>query len=516
MTAGLRRKGAAQTLYAPAGSGGGWASVFNLVGGRASGRMRLSPTEQLAENAGVVHVAVNRIAEDISALDVRVEVQKRGKGWVHDETHPLALLLASPCTAFDGTELRHVLQQHFSLLGKAALLVVDGTGGQPRELHLLYPHLLEPLPDPVTYVSAYRYSTLNGRQLYFPAFGARADPSGVTVLEARVPDPASPYAGNSAVQAGGHSITLDAEVRAYARFYFANNAVPGAVLESDQAYPGPAAAATLRDNWNETYQGMYNSGKIAPLWGGLKLRTIAPAFKDLAFPEITKATRQDILMHFGVPGPVVGYTDTGALGADTFRAAKAVYQSQTLDPHRKRLQRMLNRLAARWPGCRVVIESPVEEDVAALEKRQLDELKSGGISREEYRAARGYEPDGQPNVWFMPSSVQVRHDLEPVEASPELPPPQDPPPDDTEDTAARAARYRARWAAEYRALRDAAPEARAELPGELHARWAAEGQPLADLAARLRADALATSGGDLHLAYEALKAEARALAEAVP
>lgn len=512
LTGGTRRKGTGGTLYAPHGTGG-WTSVFNLAGQRATGTTRLSAGDQLAQNIGVVHAAVNRIADDISSLDVRVEVQRRGRGWVRDDQHPLALLLAQPCAAFDGPSLRHVLQQHLSLTGRAALLVVDGLGGQPRELHVLYPHLLDPIPHPVEYVSAYRYTSLSGTQTYHPPFRDRPDASGVTVLDSRVPDPSNPYAGNSIVQAAGHSITLDSEVRAYARFYFANNAVPGAVLESDQGYPGPDAAAALRDSWNATYQGMYNSGKIAPLWGGLKLKTIAPAFKDLQFPEITKSTRQDILMHFGVPGPVLGYTDTGALGADTFKAALSVYQKQTLDPHRRRLQALLNRLAARWPGTRVQIESPVEEDIAALEKRQLEEFRTGAISRAEYRGARGYEIDDQPNVWLLPTGVQVVHSLDPTETS--TPPPSTPP-TDGEPRAQRAQRYRLLWADEYRTLRDAPPDpdARRAAGEACRARWQAEGPQVADLADRMRLAALNAAHGDLVTAYEALKAEARALADA--
>ncbi|GGO19543.1 phage portal protein [Deinococcus humi] len=504
----IQRMGAALTrkradgpgLYAPGGIGGWW-SVFQS-GGRESGQVNLNDGERLQNNVGVVHVAVSRIAEDISTLPVHVERARRGGRWEEEPTHPLARLLDNPCQAHDGVSLRHVMQQHLSLLGRAALLVVDGVNGEPRELHVLYPHLLDAVPDPTGFISQYRYRTLNGQQLYFPPFTARPDASGLGVLEVRIPDPVNPYAGSSAVQAGANSITLDAEVRAYARFYFANNAMPGGVLESDQPYPGVDAAAALRESWNETYQGMYNSGKVAPLWGGLKLRSIAPAFKDLAFPEITKASRQDILMHFGVPGPVVGYTDTGALGADTFSAAQAVYQAQTLDPHRKRMERLFNRLSVRFPGVRVRIESPVEEDLAALEKRQLDELKTGAISREEYRAARGYEPDGQPNVWMVPGSLNIRHDLKPQDAEP---PPEDQPPDEPPSPA----RYRQMWAEEYRLLKNAPdPQAAARTAQE---RWEALGSDVAARAMQHRRAALTASGGDLALAYEALKAEAKAL-----
>jgi len=514
LTSTLRRKGTGGNLYAPGGLGG-WTNLFQGFG-RSGGQVRMSEGERLGQNVGVVHTAVNRIAEDVSSLKITVQTWQRQKGgskWVDDPTHPLALLLEQPYRAFDGASLRHVMQQHLCLLGRAALLVVDGTGGAPTELHILYPHRLDAVPDPQNFISEYRYLGLSGEQQYLPVFETRPNPRGIGVLEVRVPDPTNPYAGNSAVQAGSNSITLDAEVRAYGRFYFANNAMPGAVLESDQPYPGVDASRALREEWNQQYQGMYNAGKVAPLWGGLKLKSTAPAFKDLAFPEITKATRQDILMHFGVPGPVLGYTDTGALGADTFSAALRVYQSQTLDPHRKRLERFFNQLARRWPGVQVTIESPVEDDIAAIEKRRLDELDRGVLSRKEYRMLNAYEDDGQPEVWIFPSGAQVHHGLKPEDfAAPvaEVDPNAPPGDQQAEDPKAKAARFRQMWSDEYRELKGG-HDARTAV-ARANARWAREGTDVAELASQLRQKALAASGNDLHLAYEALKAESRTLA----
>jgi HK97 family phage portal protein len=512
ISGGLRRKGSSGNLYAPGGVGG-WTSLFQ-TGGRASGQVRMTELERLQSNVGVMHAAVNRIAEDISSLQIKVQTFQRKQGgskWVDDDTHPLNNLLEHPFRGTDGASLRNVLQQHFSLLGRAALLVVDGTGGIPAELHILYPHRLDANPDPVNFISEYRYTSLSGQQQFFPVFETRPNPRGVGVLEVRIPDPMNPYAGNSSVQAGSNSITLDAEVRAYGRFYFANNAMPGAVLESDMPYPGVDVARALKESWNESYQGGYNAGKIAPLWGGLKLKSTAPAFKDLAFPEITKATRQDILAHFSVPGPILGYTDTGALGADTFKAAKMVYQSQALDPHRKRLQRMLNQIAQRWPNCRVTIESPVEDDLTAVEKRELEEYQAGILSRSEYRIRRGYEPDAQPEIWVMQRGAQVYHGLRPEDMAepvagedPNAVPDPNAPPDTKTPEAKRelASRIRSIWAAEYQQAKAGAfrEDLWAQLPD------------LAPHAALMRERAMQVAGGNLALCYEALKAESKTLA----
>ena len=90
--------------------------------------------------------------------------------------------------------------------------MVDGTGGEPRELHLLYPHRLTAIPDPVNFLSAYRYQGLNGFQQDFPAFETRPNNRGIggyqvpprkrTVCVNRagtvtVTLPSTPYAGQT-------------------------------------------------------------------------------------------------------------------------------------------------------------------------------------------------------------------------------------------------------------------------------------------------------------------------------
>ena len=112
LSASLRRKGTSGNIYAPGGVGG-WTTMIQGFG-RSGGQVRMTESERLSQNVGVVHTAVNRIAEDVSSLKVSVQTWQRQKGgskWVDDPTHPLALLLEAPYRALDGASLRHVMQQ---------------------------------------------------------------------------------------------------------------------------------------------------------------------------------------------------------------------------------------------------------------------------------------------------------------------------------------------------------------------------------------------------------------------
>jgi HK97 family phage portal protein len=504
----LTRKTAPASLYPQTGYGS-WTHV--LLGGNRAGRnLTLNESERLTlGNFGIARAATLRIAEDIAALQARVETRDSQGKWKAVPEHPLQTLIDRPKPWLSGHDLRQTLTQHAVLLGRFALLIQDGTGGLPEELDVLYPHHLEALPHEVRFIGAYRYRTLAGKLTYFNPFDPlQRSIDGLSVLEVRIPDPGNPYAGNSTVQAAGNSINLSAEIHAFSRYYFANNAVPGLMLESEKSYPGPDAARAMRDEWNEGYQGAINAGKAAFLWEGLSAKVLAPAFKELAFPELARATTDDILTLFGVPASILGATRTGSLAGNAADAERKAYQQFTLDPHRRRLQAALNRLAERYgPGVRVVIESPVEADLIQEEKDRRARYMAGIISRKEYRAEAGLPDDGQPDVYAVPSGIRFVTSISDA-AQPAQPVAQALP---SGDERARAARYRSLFAAERKRL-DESGAITPELEASFQAAWEREGgTQLAERAATVRSFAL--NKADPITAYEALKSDgARILA----
>jgi HK97 family phage portal protein len=489
----------------------------------------LSDWERVTSSFGWVRRAVIQRADDLSALAVTVEVRK-GKDWIEAPEHPLAQLLRQPNPWTPWADLCHVWVQHMDLLGKAAWLVLEDSRGLPLELHTLYPFRLWPEPHPVNYISRWRYNAFSGEVQFYADFGGKPDPSGREVLYARIPDPTNPYGGDSTVQAAGNSIGLDAEIRSYAKFYFAQNATPGLVMETEQPYPGAEMARAMADDWNQNYQGAVNAGKTARLWGGFRLKSVAPAFRELEYPALAKTTKEDIFAHFGVPLSIVGDNPKGALGGEAADAERLTYQRHALEPARRRLELTLMRLAARYgPDVRVVVESAIDEAVEQEQEEMRWRYANGVISRSEYREWAGEEPDGQPDVYLVPSTAVVVHDFAPADSGPpqpsdkpELPPGDDPanpetpdlptPPADLPDAEAKARknRYRAQFAAEYKRLKARGLERPdAALSSAFDAEWERLEPGLSAPARRLREFALAKAGRVD--GYEALKSEGAAI-----
>jgi HK97 family phage portal protein len=501
------------------GFGGNWRRGVNQF---------LSDWERVTSSFGWVRRAVVQKADDLSALAVTVEV-RRGKDWIATPDHPLAQLMRQPNPWISWNDFCHIWSQHMDLLGKAAWLVIEDAKGLPLELHALYPFRLCPEPDPIHYINRWRYNALNGQVQYYADFGGKPDPSGLEVLYSRVPDPTNPYSGDSTVQAAGASIGLDAEIRSYAKFYFAQNATPGLVMETDQPYPGPEVARAMAEDWNQNYQGAVNAGKTARLWGGFRLKSTAPAFKDLEFAALSNASKIDIFAHFGVPLSVVGDNSKGSLGGQAADAERLTYQRHTLEPARRRLELHLNRLAARYgQDVRVVVESAIDEAIEQKQEEMHWRYMNGIISRSEYREWAGEEPDGQPDVYLIPGTSVVVHSFEseespkpkaqPISAKIEFPaleaskegdePPvvSSPTPGPDEPTKARKRRFRAQFASEYQRLKARGLDRPDEiLEAQFAAEWEALGLGLAPVASKLRNFALAKS--DRVTAFEALKSD---------
>lgn len=447
-------RAAPEALY-PQQGGGTWFS-FGSGQGR-KGHLNLTAQQQLATQWGWVYRAVTQKADDIALLAVSAET-RQGKKWQQAPDHPLQNLMDAPNPWTTGFEFRHLSQQHLELTGRVAWLVVEGRDGVPAELHTLYPHLLDPLPDPTNYLVGWRYRSLSGQQLNFPNYDPlRPAPDGVSVLALHIPHPSNPYRPNSPAAAAADAIDLDSEIKSFARFYYQNNTMLGGVLETDAIWPGPDKSRAMMTEFNEAFQGVMNAGKTAYLWQGLKYKSITPALKDLDFTNLTQATKQDIFDHFGVPLSIIGTAEKGALGGNAVDSERHKYQRHSLLPASVRLSSLYQKLARRY-GVDVwaSVENPVEENLEEKRKAWQSDLERGVLSRKEYRDLVGYEPDTQPDVYILGNSYTVRDTLLPV-TPPQLEPPvPDVPPPDPEAERRLQNALRGHFASEYRRLRNGA------------------------------------------------------------
>ncbi len=118
-----------------------------------------------------------------------------------------------------------------------------------------------------------------------------------------------------------------------------NNARPSGFLEME-GNADTKMIKRLKKEFRRKYQGYENSYNVQLLEGGLKFKPVTLPPKDLDFIESRKMNRDEILMVFGVPLPVLGiYEDVNRASAVT---AEYMFNKWTLEPLATEIIEQLN------------------------------------------------------------------------------------------------------------------------------------------------------------------------------
>ena len=135
-----------------------------------------------------------------------------------------------------------------------------------------------------------------------------------------------------------NAIGLAIATEEYGAKFFANGAAPSGVLE----HPGTIKDPTrLRENWNSTFGGSANSGKIAVLEEGMKYTPISIAPEQAQFLETRKFQINEIARIFRVPPHMVGDLEKSSFS--NIEQQSLEFVKYTLDPWIIRWEQSLNR-----------------------------------------------------------------------------------------------------------------------------------------------------------------------------
>ena len=106
--------------------------------------------------------------------------------------------------------------------------------------------------------------------------------------------------GLSPLSYARETIDLGLSAQRYGAAFFANGALPGAVVEAPGDFP-QSAAERMAAMWNRGHQGTANAGKIGVLINGAKLSKVSINPDEAQFLETRQFQVPDIARIFGVP-----------------------------------------------------------------------------------------------------------------------------------------------------------------------------------------------------------------------
>ncbi len=246
-------------------------------------------------------------------------------------THPALDLIYKPNPFQTKTDFIENLVINLKCTGDAFVFKVRNNSGKIVELWNLRPDMMTILTDPTEFIKGYSFSKSDGTTVNF-----RTE----DIIHIKYPDPLNQYFGMSPIQAAQKRIQTEEYATEWQRDFFLNSARPDALIKNPQTTLTPDQKIDIREGWNKLYKGRGNSSKVAILEGGLDYQLISLSQKEMDYIESLKFTRDDVLVAFHTPKPIVSITDdVNRANAET---AMFIFLSETIEPEIRRIVENFN------------------------------------------------------------------------------------------------------------------------------------------------------------------------------
>ncbi|MEU4703353.1 phage portal protein [Nonomuraea dietziae] len=335
-----------------------------------------------------VFKSVDAIAGHASRLPIeRVLIKPDGEREVITDD-PLARLLNKGRVnrLEKGPQLRKRLSGQVLLSPNGAFVEVStNRRGQPIGLDLLPPGRTRPVPG--------RAGDLLSHFETIGPDGQRHTIDPERVLWFRDPHPTDAFRAISPMEAAGLSVDLDFLARLYNATFLRNDGRPGGVIGID---------GEVDDDEMDRIQGIFGkgaheAGKLTVLQGDLSFIDLAARPRDMAYADLARISKEEILAAFGVPESILG----NASGRTFDNAAQEEFGfwTHTMLPH-------LSLLVTGWDTdhddesfyeINTDTVEVLQRAKAARRAEAREEFSAGLISPDEYRAIAGYDPVDLPH-----------------------------------------------------------------------------------------------------------------------
>ncbi len=280
-------------------------------------------TKMLAtyEKSLYVFACVSKIAEKTASADIALFRIINSKGDREEVLNHEALdLLFKPNPFQTKKEFLEITSINQSLTGDAFWFKVRADNGRVIELWNLRPDFITIVKSSTDFIKGYILHKADGSEEFF-----KPD----EIVHFKKPSPLDEFYGASPLSSAKLRVEIEEFANKYQRDFFLNNARPDAILKSTN--PITAAQKTdIRDAFGKRHRGVGKNSRIGIFEGGLEYQQISISQREMDYIESMKFTRDDILVAFQVPKPIVAITDDVNLA--NAKTALEIFLSQTIKP----------------------------------------------------------------------------------------------------------------------------------------------------------------------------------------
>ena len=344
-----------------------------------------------------VYACVSKIAEKVGSIDFVLNKTINSKGDVEEvKDHPVLDLLYRVNPFFTKAEFLETDVINRKLTGDSYILKIRNNGGQVVELWNIRPDLVTIKSNPETYIDYYAIQREDGGQEQI----APED-----MIHIKYPSPLDSMFGVSPLSCAQSRVDTEEYATKFQRDFFINNARPDAIIEMEGTLT-PTQKDELNTGWEKKHKGLDKNSKIGVLSGGAKYHQISLSQREMDFIESMKFTRDDILVAFKVPKPIVAITDdVNRANAET---AMDIFLSETIIPEVKKFVEKFNEELV-IPDFGEEYSLSFVDPVPVNRETQLAEFVAGvdkWVTVNEIRQRIGLEPIDGGDTLFRPMAVE--------------------------------------------------------------------------------------------------------------
>lgn len=359
------------------------------MGGSSAGK---NVNERSAMQMTAVYSCVRILAEAVAGLPLHLYRYKEDGGKERAIDNNLYHLLHDePNKEMSSFIFRETLMTHLLLWGNAYAQIIRNGKGEVIALYPLMPNKMQVDRDEngeLYYIytrSSEEAKNMEGATVYLTPRDVLHIPGlGFDGL-----------VGYSPIAMAKNAIGLAIATEEYGAKFFANGAAPSGVLEHPGTIKDPSR---LRENWNSTFGGSANSGKVAVLEEGMKYTPISISPEQAQFLETRKFQIDEIARIFRVPPHMVGDLEKSSFS--NIEQQSLEFVKYTLDPWVIRWEQSLSR-------------SLLSED----EKRKyFFKFNLEGLLRGDYESRMSGYATARQNGWMSANDIRELENLDKIPA----------------------------------------------------------------------------------------------------
>lgn len=359
------------------------------MGGSSAGK---NVNERSAMQMTAVYSCVRILAEAVAGLPLHLYRYKEDGGKERAIDNNLYHLLHDePNKEMSSFIFRETLMTHLLLWGNAYAQIIRNGKSEVVALYPLMPNKMQVDRDEngeLYYIytrSSDEAKTMEGVTVYLTPRDVLHIPGlGFDGL-----------VGYSPIAMAKNAIGLAIATEEYGAKFFANGAAPSGVLEHPGTIKDPSR---LRENWNSTFGGSANSGKVAVLEEGMKYTPISISPEQAQFLETRKFQIDEIARIFRVPPHMVGDLEKSSFS--NIEQQSLEFVKYTLDPWVIRWEQSLSRVL-------------LNED----EKRKyFFKFNLEGLLRGDYESRMSGYAVARQNGWMSANDIRELENMDKIPA----------------------------------------------------------------------------------------------------